>query len=119
MTIAFNKIKRVPAYRKLADAILEQILDGRLKAGAPLPTEAMLCEMFGVNRSTVREGIRVLEEAKMIRRESNSKKMYISRPSEEETGAHLERALIMHDITFAELWEAMLAIEPTIARLAA
>ena len=98
---------------------MEQILDGRMKEGDPLPTETVLGEIFGVSRATVREGIRVLEEANMIRRESNSKKMYISRPSHQETGAQLARALIMHDVTFAELWEAILVTEPILARMAA
>lgn len=119
MTHTFKKITKVPAYRKLANAIMEQILDGRMREGDSLPTETVLSEMFGVNRATVREGIRVLEETNMIRRENSSKKMYISRPSHQETGAHLERALIMHEVTFAELWDAILAIEPTIARFAA
>ena len=68
MTTTFTKITRVPAYRKLANAITEQILDGRMKEGDSLPTETVLSEMFGVNRHTVREGIRVLEEANLIRR---------------------------------------------------
>ena len=119
MTTTFTKSTRVPAYRKLANAITEHILDGRMKEGDSLPTETVLSEMFGVNRHTVREGIRVLEEANLIRRENSSKKMYISRPSHQETGANIERAVIMHEVTFAELWEAILAIEPTIARFAA
>jgi hypothetical protein len=41
----------------------EQILDGRLREGDPVPTEARLCEMFGVNRSTVREGIRTTQHS--------------------------------------------------------
>lgn len=119
MTSSFSKIKKVPAYRKLADAIREQILDGKLVEGDQLPTESRLCEMFGVNRSTVREGIRVLEEMGMIRRGSNAKTMLISRPSAEETGIHVERALMLQEITFGELWEAILTIEPMLARLAA
>ena len=118
MTLQFSKIKKVPAYRMLAEAITEQILDGRMRAGAQLPTEAQLCAQFGVNRSTVREGTRVLEEANLLRRES-AKRLLVSRPSREEIGTLLERALLLHEISVNELMEAMYTLEPLMARLAA
>lgn len=118
MQSKFEKIKKMPAYRVLAEAVTEQILDGRLREGEQVPTEAQLCEMFGVNRSTVREGIRVLEEANLIRRE-HARKLVVSRPSHQEIGAQLERALVLHEITFKELWEAMHTLEPIMAKLAA
>lgn len=118
MPSTFAKLRRVPAYRALAEAVTERILDGRLREGDPIPTEAQLCEMFGVNRSTVREGIRVLEEANLIRRE-HARRLVVSRPSQAEVGAQVRRALQLHEITHGELWEAMHAIEPPLARLAA
>lgn len=118
MQSKFEKIRKIPAYRILAEAVTEQILDGRLREGEQVPTEAQLCEMFGVNRSTVREGIRVLEEANLIRRE-HARKLVVSRPSHKEIGTQLERALVLHQITFNELWEAMHALEPIMAKLAA
>jgi GntR family transcriptional regulator, transcriptional repressor for pyruvate dehydrogenase complex len=118
MKMQFEKIKKKPAYRILAESMIERILDGRLKEGDQLPTEAQLCEMFGVNRSTVREGIRALEEANLLRRES-AKRLLVSRPSNEDVGDQLERALILREVTFDELWEAMYIIEPAMARLAA
>ncbi|MGH6711113.1 MAG: FadR/GntR family transcriptional regulator [Bradyrhizobium sp.] len=117
-TKRFAKLKKVPAYRMLAEAITEQILDGSMRAGEQLPTEAQLCEQFGVNRSTVREGTRVLEEANLLRRES-AKRLLVSRPSREEIGNLLERALLLHEISFNELMEAMYVFEPLMARLAA
>ena len=114
----FAKLRKVPAYRMLAEAITGQILDGRMRAGEQLPTEAQLCEQFGVNRSTVREGTRVLEEANLLRRES-AKRLLVSRPSGEEIGSQLERALLLHEVTFKELMEAMYTLEPVMARLAA
>lgn len=118
MSSTFEKLRRIPAYRALAEAVMAQILDGRLREGDPIPTEAQLCELFGVNRSTVREGIRVLEEANLIRREQG-RRLVVTRPSAEEVGAQVQRALLLHEITHGELWEAMHAMEPTMARLAA
>jgi GntR family transcriptional regulator, transcriptional repressor for pyruvate dehydrogenase complex len=118
MTERFDKIKKIPAYRLLANAITERILDGRLAEGEQLPTEALLCEMFGVNRSTVREGIRVLEEARLLRREG-ARKVFISHPTDRDVGEQVERSLRLYEVSFAEVWEAMMTFEPTMAALAA
>lgn len=118
MNTTFEKIRRVPNYQVLAEAIAAQVLDGRLPEGSQLPTEAKLCEAFGVNRSTVREGMRVLEEANLIRRDS-PKRLVITKPSRKQIGDQLSRALVLHQISFRELWESMNAIEPPMAALAA
>lgn len=118
MDAKFEKIRKIPNYQVLAEAIAAQVLDGRLSEGSQLPTEAKLCEAFGVNRSSVREGLRVLEEANLIRRES-PKKLVVAKPSRKQIGDQLGRALVLHQITFRELWEAMYAIEPPMAAMAA
>jgi GntR family transcriptional repressor for pyruvate dehydrogenase complex len=113
-----QKIEKIPAYRILANAIMGEILARRLAPGEPLPTEAKLCEIFGVNRSTVREGMRLLEENGVLRR-IGAKRLVVSRPSNGEVADQLERAFVLHEITLKEIWEAMMAIEPTMARVAA
>ncbi|WP_329609273.1 FadR/GntR family transcriptional regulator [Arthrobacter sp. ATA002] len=40
---------------------MELILDSRLQAGSPLPTEAELCSALGVGRNTLRESLKVLQ----------------------------------------------------------
>lgn len=45
---------------RVADALTESIVSGRLKPGAKLPTERELCEQFGVSRPVVREAVRSL-----------------------------------------------------------
>nr|MBF0683376.1 FadR family transcriptional regulator [Pseudomonas sp.] len=115
---SFEKIRKVPAYRQVAEAITRQILEGVLREGNQLPTEAKLCETFGVNRSTVREAVRVLEEAHLLRRES-AKRLLISRPTPDELGTQFHRAFILYEVHFEELWEAISVIDPAIARLAA
>jgi GntR family transcriptional repressor for pyruvate dehydrogenase complex len=112
------KIERIPAYRILADAVMGDILARRFAPGEQLPTEAKLCEIFGVNRSTVREGMRLLEENGVLRR-IGAKRLVVGRPSNGEVGDQLERAFVLHEITLKEIWEAMTAIEPTMARFAA
>src|SRR5947207_6577413 len=56
---------RAPARRRLHEDVAEQlrdaILDGRFRAGTKLPPERDLAVEFRVNRTSVREAIKVLE----------------------------------------------------------
>lgn len=117
-SLAPAKLRRVPGYRALAEAITERVLAGEMRAGDPLPTEMELCEAFGVNRSTVREAIRVLEEARLLHRES-AKRLVVSHPSPEDIGQQFERMLRLQEISFEELFEAVSVVEPPMIRLAA
>ena len=76
----FRPIDVAPAYQKVADAIEREIVNGRIKPGDPIGTEHDLVRQFGVNRSTIREGIRVLEEGGLIRRDS-SRRLHACLPS--------------------------------------
>ena len=55
----FRRIHSIPAYQLVAEAIENRILAGGIRPGEPIGTEAELVKQFGVNRSTVREGIRL------------------------------------------------------------
>lgn len=44
-----------------------QIISGRLATGAILPTEPSLCELFGLSRTVIREGVKLLEERGLVR----------------------------------------------------
>ncbi len=107
-----------PSYRLIAQTIAERIMRGELKPGDPMPTEAALCQQFGVNRSTVREGTRLLEETGMLQR-VNAKRLVVSKPTTSVVGEHLERALRLQGVTFFELWETAMVLEPKTASLAA
>ncbi len=56
--------------QSLADAVFEQlrgqIIEQRLRAGSALPAERLLCEMLGVNRGAVREGLKRLQQAGLV-----------------------------------------------------
>ncbi|KAB2913258.1 MAG: FadR family transcriptional regulator [Hyphomicrobiaceae bacterium] len=119
MSRRFPRIERAPAYRLLADALAAEILAGRLRPGEVLPTEARLCEEFGVQRTTVREGMRALEEAGMLSRADGGKRMRVSRPSAALVGNQIRRAMILNQVTYGELCDALLVIDPALARAAA
>jgi GntR family transcriptional regulator, transcriptional repressor for pyruvate dehydrogenase complex len=115
----FDPILIEPAYRKVATAIAERILDRRLREGERLPSETELARQFGVNRSTVREALRELESSGLIMRRAGSKRMSVTRPQHELIAEGVSRALAMHNVTFLEVWEALTILEPPIAESAA
>ncbi|MGA2344126.1 MAG: GntR family transcriptional regulator [Steroidobacteraceae bacterium] len=115
----FEPLDDQPAYRQIANVIEQRIVDRALKAGDPLPSETDLARQFGVNRSTVREAIRELETQGLIGRVRGEKRLRVTLPEPGRVSSGVSRALALHDVTYLELWEAMMAIEPAAAGYAA
>lgn len=115
----FDPVDREPAYTRVAGAIEEKILSRELRAGDPLPPETDLAQQFRVHRSTVREALRRLESAGLITRPPGAKRMVVSRPAAAQLASGMRHALVLHDVTFVAVWEAMMVIEPEVAALAA
>jgi DNA-binding FadR family transcriptional regulator len=107
----FERIRSRPAYELVADAIERKILGGRLRPGDPIGTESELVKQFGVNRSTVREGIRLLEHSGLVTREPN-RRLSVAVPHYHQLATRMSRALILQEVTFRELWHTSLALEP-------
>lgn len=114
----FGKIAVAPAYRVVFDKIETLIMSGRLKPGDILPTETELAEQFDINRSTLREGIRLLEQNGLVVRGS-AKRLTVSVPHIVDLTSRISSALLLHDVTFQELWESYIILEPALAKLAA
>jgi GntR family transcriptional regulator, transcriptional repressor for pyruvate dehydrogenase complex len=119
MSVQFAPLLLEPAYRKVAAQIGERILSRALRQGERLPSETELARQFGVNRSTVREALRELESRGLVRRRPGSKLMAVSRPHHAAVAAGVSHALLLHDVTVRNVWEALTVLEPPIAELAA
>jgi GntR family transcriptional regulator, transcriptional repressor for pyruvate dehydrogenase complex len=104
------------AYELLADELREQIAAGTLREGERLPSEAKLAERAGVSRSTVRESLRMLQQAGLIARASP--KIMVVRGREVPVHHELSHALRRRNVTFVHLLEALLLLEPEVTRLA-
>jgi GntR family transcriptional repressor for pyruvate dehydrogenase complex len=115
----FEPIRVEPAYRKVAAALLERITDRTINAGERLPPEIELARQFGVHRGTVREALRELESNGVLKRERGSKLMMVTRPARAAVAAGVSRALALHDVSFHDVWEALITLEPPIAAAAA
>lgn len=61
-----------PRYMRIARDLRRAIAEGKYPVGAQLPTEHELCEELGVSRFTIREAIRVLSTAGLVRRKPRS-----------------------------------------------
>lgn len=116
--LEIEKLNVPPAYQLVSNELRRNILAGALRPGDPLPSELELATRFGVNRSTVREGIRQLESDGLVRRESR-KRLLVNVPSHLDLTPRTARALVMGDVTFDELWNVCRVLEPLAAKLAA
>ncbi|HUL19538.1 MAG TPA: GntR family transcriptional regulator [Steroidobacteraceae bacterium] len=119
MSVEFAQIQMEPAYRKVAAVIGARIRSRELREGARLPAETELARQFGVNRSTVREALRELESRGLLERRPGSKLMTVSRPRQASVAAGISDALLLHDVTARDVWEALMILEPPIAVAAA
>src|SRR5208282_5366240 len=63
----FSRIRNLRAFEEIADQIRKELSDRRLRAGDRLPPERALAEQFGVSRNTLREALRSLENAGLLR----------------------------------------------------
>jgi len=119
MSREFEQIQTETASRKVAAALMERILDRSLRSGDRLPSETELARQFGVNRSTVREAVRELQSNGLLERRRGSKLLVVTRPEAGHVAEGVGRALVLHDVTYLDVWESLTILEPPIAETAA
>ncbi len=105
---------------RVARSILESIEDRSLKPGDSLPTEIVMLKEKGVGRATLREALRILEVNGFIMLKPGPG----GGPIVTAAGARdFGRMATMHfqraGLTFQDLLEARLVLEPMMARMAA
>lgn len=67
--------------QEIADTLRERIRTGALRAGDRLPTQAELAEEFGVERGTVRQALRALQEDGLLSNVSKGSPPRIAEPT--------------------------------------
>jgi DNA-binding FadR family transcriptional regulator len=113
-----STVKVARAYEQLALMLRERITSGELREGERLPSEIALAEQAGVSRSTVREALRTLQEAGLIER-SSPRVLIVAKRSEDPVFRELRHELRRRNVTFHHLHEALVTLEPELARFAA
>jgi len=113
-----SAVRVARAYEQLAALLRERITSGDLRVGERLPSESSLAEQAGVSRSTVREALRTLQEAGLIERAS-PRVMVVASRTDDPVFRELRHALRRRNVTFHHLHEALVTLEPELARFAA
>lgn len=114
----FRRMRIAPAYKAVSAEIERIIVSGALEPGSPLPTEQELAQQFGVNRSTVREAIRQVEQEGLVERREG-RRLFVALPGLTDFAPRAIRSLVLQQATFHELWEVAVVLEPLATRLAA
>lgn len=110
-TRTFDPVSRQTVSAEIRERLTEAIRSGQLPPGAPLPAERVLCQEFGVARTSVREAIQGLVMAGYIERRGNRTVVAERLPDVRFDGDD-RKALV------TQLFEVRQAIEPAIAELA-
>ncbi len=113
----FQAIRSTRAFEEIAAQIRNELVEGRLKVGSRLPSERALAEQFGVSRNTLREALRSLEHAGLIRLQKGaSGGAFISERSGEAIVTGLFDLFHVGAIRPAHVTEARIWLESIIVR---
>jgi DNA-binding FadR family transcriptional regulator len=109
---------RVPKTSEIvADKIRAQIVRGELSEGDFLPPEGQLMDNLGISRPTLREAFRILEAEGLISVVRGSRTgAKVHKPSVELVSRYAGYVLQSQGTTISDLYQARLAIEPSVVR---
>ncbi|MGE4240156.1 FadR/GntR family transcriptional regulator [Ramlibacter sp.] len=107
-------------FESLAEALAEQILTGKIKAGELLPNERDLGEVSGLSRGSVREALRVLEAQGLVSTKLGRNGGRVASPAADETFRRsIDFFIRGQRISLAVMMETVEVLEPNLAQLAA
>ena len=103
----FRPIALTRGFELVSQQIRQAIADGRLDQGDRLPHEKLLAVQIGVSRSAVREGLRSLELAGVLRSQPGSGGgMFVDRPGPEKLARTVADLVAVGDIPSRDVTEA-------------
>ena len=116
----FSDNSRVRMSHSLAENLEKEIMEGVLKPGDRLPSEAEIGDKYSVSRTVVREALQTLKARRLVvsRKGSGS---YVANPggSSLRDSLKMYSALLKDETMFFELMELRLVLETHCARLCA
>jgi GntR family transcriptional repressor for pyruvate dehydrogenase complex len=111
-------VDRSKLYTSIVDQIVEGIRSGAFPPGKALPAERSLATQLGVSRSSVREGIRVLEHAGVLDVRTGSG-TFVSEAGLSKAATLRAHAALLGDHSPLDVMVARRVLEPLCAELAA
>ncbi len=97
-----DKHSPVPIYYQIKQLIKRQIEEGTLPPGEKLPTEQMLCDLYGVSRAPVRQALlELVLEGYIYRRAGLG--TFVAEPQREERSAVTTIRLLAYDVRWVAL----------------
>jgi DNA-binding FadR family transcriptional regulator len=115
----FTPVRAPRAFEVICTQIRDELASGALKAGDKLPPERELALQFEVSRSALREALRSLEMAGIIRNTKGAKGgAFIQSADPERIVQAMQDFVRLGDITLEELTEARIEIQDLIVRYA-
>ncbi|WP_037470659.1 FadR/GntR family transcriptional regulator [Shewanella waksmanii] len=116
----FKPVKQVKASEEVFNQLKSAIFKGQYLAGEKLPSERELIATFCVSRTVVRESIKALEASGLVQiKQGATGGAFIKELTFERLTSATKDLFFMNQMTFSEICEARLNIEPMVARLAA
>ena len=113
----FRAVRPARAFEEIATQIRNELADGRLKVGSRLPAERALAVQFGVSRNTLREALRSLEHAGLLRLQKGaSGGAFVSQGSGNAIVSNLVDLYHMGSVSPDQLTEARIWLESIIVR---
>lgn len=114
--MGLHAVRRMRIHEDIAAQIRRQLVAGRLGPGDQLPSERELSEKFRVSRASVREALRTLESAGLVRIRSGDGTYVASSLETLRAGGAL--AIVRED-ALRDVFQTRRILEPEIAALAA
>ncbi|WP_031515177.1 FadR/GntR family transcriptional regulator [Streptomyces sp. NRRL F-5123] len=108
-----GSLRPSPLVEQATEHLREQIVSGQWPVGTRLPGETALAAQLGVGRSTVREAVRALAGAGLVKSRQGAGVFVISAEPDEDFGTRLRRSAV------ADVYEVRAMVEVQAARLAA
>lgn len=112
------ELRRENLNEQIADMIQEMINSQKLQVGDRLPSERELATLLNVNRATLREAIRILEQRGLVSMRVGSG-TYVTQVPPQIVGQAIERYFTSRECSQKDLQTVRTVIEPEIAALAA
>ncbi|GGZ02735.1 MULTISPECIES: FadR/GntR family transcriptional regulator [Shewanella] len=116
----FKPLKQIKASDAVAQQLRAAIFDGTYRAGDKLPSERELIESFQVSRTVVREAIKGLEASGLVQiKQGATGGAFVKLLTFERLSGVCRDLFFVGRLSFKEICEARLIVEPQIARMAA